>query len=177
MSKILMFSGSSRKESFNKKLINLAAKKATEQGHEVTLIDLKEYSMLIYDGDLEEENGAPENAKEICKLMSESDSIVISSPEYNGFPSPLLKNVIDWVSRVDRDVYKNKRIAIISASPGGLGGVRGLMQLRMLLNNLNAAVIPQQLSVGGSSSGFDNNGNLTNENYDVILTSIIKELA
>ena len=172
-----MFSASIRKNSFNKKLINITAKEAEDQENEVTLIDLADYPMPIYNGDSEESDGTPENAQNLCKLIGDHDYVIISSPEYNGFPSPLLKNTIDWVSRVDREVYKNKKFVIISASPGGLGGVRGLMYLRILLNNLNAIVIPQQLSIGNSSNAFNAEGNLVNKNDEMALKSLINGLA
>lgn len=160
MPKILMFAGSTRRESLNKKLIIATAEIAKKQGAEVTVIDLSDYPLPIYDGDFEEEHGQPENAKKLHQLIDLHDALVIASPEYNGLPSPLLKNAIDWVSRVDVKVYRGKIAAIMSASPGGLGGLRGLSHLRVLLNNLNVLVIPEQVAVGNALSAFAENGKL-----------------
>lgn len=174
--KILMFAGSARKDSVNKKLILAAEAIAKTQGAEVTNIDLKDYPLPIYDGDIEEENGCPENAKKICKLISEHDYMLISSPEYNGLPSPLLKNVIDWVSRVDVKVYDGKIAAIISASPGGLGGFRGLNHLRTLLTNLNVITTPKQIALGGAFTAFAEDGSLNDSNNHDMLSDVISSL-
>ena len=176
MSKILMFAGSARIESVNNKLIIVIAEYAKQQGADVTVIDLVDYQLPIYDGDFEEENGQPESAKKLHKLVEEHDAMVIASPEYNGLPSPLLKNVIDWVSRVDVKVYAGKTAAIVSASPGGFGGLRGLTHLRVLLNNLNILVIPQQVSIGGAFGAFDDQGNLKDEKQQTMLKSLVNEL-
>ncbi|MEZ5690805.1 MAG: NAD(P)H-dependent oxidoreductase [Rickettsiales bacterium] len=176
MTNILMFSGSARRESFNKKLISAAAKIAREKSINVTLIDLADYPMPIYDGDLEEEKGQPENAKKLYELIKNHDYILISSPEYNGLPTPLLKNVIDWVSRVDVKVYSGKIAAIIGASPGGFGGLRALPHLRALLTNINVVVIPQQLAVPKAHEAFDADGNLKDKKQKEALESVINNL-
>jgi len=174
--KILMFSGSARKESFNKKLIKVAAEYAVKQGVEVTLIDLAEYKLPIYDGDFEDEHGQPENAKKLHQLIKENNAILIASPEYNGLLSPLLKNVIDWVSRIEVKVYAGKTAAIISASPGRLGGLRGLTHLRVLLNNLNVLVIPQQVSISNAFGAFDEQGYLKDGKQNSMLELLVNQL-
>ena len=176
MTKILMFSGSIRKESLNKKLITATAKIAKKKAAEVNLIDLADYPMPIYNGDFEDEYGVPENAQKLYKLIEQTDAILISSPEYNGLPSPLLKNTIDWISRLEGNVYSGKIAAIISASIGGLGGMRGLTHLHTLLNNLDVTVIPNQLSVGEALDAFDSEGNLKNEHHKKTIESIIDVL-
>ena len=176
MTKILMFSGSIRKESVNKKLIANAAACAQSRGAETTLIDLGDYSMPLYNGDFEAKNRPPENAKALHKLIDEHDALVIASPEYNGFPSPLLKNTIDWVSRVDVKVYDGKFAAILSASPGGLGGMRGLTHLRVLLTNLNVMVIPQQVSIGGAFEAFDEQGSIKDKKKHQMLELAMDKL-
>ncbi|MDB2415311.1 NAD(P)H-dependent oxidoreductase [Rickettsiales bacterium] len=176
MSKILMFAGSARKESFNKKLISVAAKIAEEKGAKVTKIDLKDYPMPIYDGDLEDKDGQPENARKIYDLLKEHDSLIIASPEYNGLPSPLLKNTIDWVSRIDVKIYSQKIAAIMSASIGGLGGMRGLPHLRTLLTNLNVLVIPQQVTISSAMDAFDENDNLKDQKHNSSVESLVDAL-
>lgn len=163
--KILAFAGSARKDSTNKKLIKIAAAGAREAGAEVTLIDLNDYPMPLYNGDLEENEGQPENAKKIKKLMLEHDAFLISSPEYNSSISPLLKNTIDWISRPvkgeeDLIAFRNKAVALISASPGPLGGLRGLVTVRSILGNIFAHVIPQQMTLPSAYEAFDDQGNL-----------------
>ena len=128
MLKILAFAGSSRKESFNKKLLKIAVLGVQEQGGYVTLIDLADYPMPIFNQDLEQEQGIPENARKLKQLMVEHNAFIIASPEYNSTFSPLLKNVIDWASRAESDeepplvAYKGKLAVIMAASPGALGG-------------------------------------------------------
>ncbi|MBI1785546.1 NAD(P)H-dependent oxidoreductase [Candidatus Sumerlaeota bacterium] len=165
--KILAFSGSARKDSWNKKLVSIAAAGAREAGAEVTLLDLREYPMPIYDGDLEAESGLPENAKRIKKLMLESGGFLISAPEYNSSITPLLKNVIDWASRPAPGegrlaCYQWKIAGIMAASPGALGGLRGLVHLRAILENIGVMVIPDQLAVGMAPEAFAPDGSLKN---------------
>ncbi|MCE9518722.1 MAG: NAD(P)H-dependent oxidoreductase, partial [Verrucomicrobia bacterium] len=129
--KILAFAGSTRAGSFNKKLIRIAADAARAAGAEVTLIDLRDYPLPLFDGDLEDENGLPENAKKLKALMRESDGFLISSPEYNSSITAVLKNAIDWASRQETDdepslvAFRGKAAVLMSASPGALGGLRG----------------------------------------------------
>jgi chromate reductase len=158
--KILAFAGSTRKDSFNKKLIKVAVAGAQQAGAEVTLIDLKDYPMPLYDGDLEKDGGIPENAKKLKKIFSEHQGFLISSPEYNSSISGVLKNTIDWVSRPTPDEeelagFKNKVAGLMSASPGRLGGLRGLVHVRMILQNIGVLVIPQQVAVSQAKDAFD----------------------
>ena len=100
--KILVFAGSTRNHSINKQLAQIAAAKANELGGEGVLIDLADYEMPLYHGDVERDDGIPDAARRFAELVSDADGIVIASPEYNGAYSPLLKNTIDWVTRVDK---------------------------------------------------------------------------
>lgn len=144
MSSILAFSGSSRKESFNKRLIKIAADGARRAGATVSCIDLVDYPMPIYNGDLEAAEGIPENGRAFKKLLTDHDGLLISSPEYNGAFR----------------AYKGKAAAIMSASPGGLGGLRGLVHLRMLLTNLGLLVLPRQQAVPHANQAFAQSGAL-----------------
>ena len=150
MVKILAFAGSTRQESFNRKLIRIAAQGAENAGAAVTLVELADYPMPLFNQDLEASEGMPQTAHDLKQLFIEHDGLLIASPEYNSAFSPLMKNTLDWVSRVERDgeplyaAYRDKVAAILSASPGGLGGIRGLVFLRMLLGNLGITVLPEQ---------------------------------
>ncbi len=163
---ILAFAGSTRTDSFNKKLVKIAAQGAKEAGAEVTVIDLRDFSMPLYDGDLEAAQGLPENALKLKALMRQQQGFLIASPEYNSGYSAVLKNSIDWVSRVSEQgepplvAFAGKTASIMSASPGALGGLRGLYQLRELLMNINVTVLPTMRAIGGAMKEFDEQGNL-----------------
>jgi chromate reductase len=165
--RILAFAGSTRRDSYNKKLIKIAAEAARVTGGEVTLIDLVDYPLPIMDEDLEKE-GTPENALKLKKLFLENDGLLISCPEYNSSITPLLKNVIDWVSRPQPDepslaAYIDKVATLMSASPGGLGGLRGLVHVRDILENIGVVVLPDQRAVPRAFQVFDEAGNITEE--------------
>jgi len=167
MSKILAFAGSSRESSFNKKLVKIAASGAEAAGATVTLIDLADYPMPLFNQDLEQEKGMPENARQFKNLLIEHDGFMIASPEYNSAFSPLLKNVIDWASRAESDdepplvAYRGKMAVIMATSPGALGGLRGLVFLRMLLANIGMTVLPGQQTIPFAFKAFDKTGSLT----------------
>jgi len=164
--KILAFAGSSRTASLNKKLVAIAAKGATDAGADVTLIDLRDFPMPLYDGDDEAANGLPENALKLKKLMREHHGFLIASPEYNSGYSALLKNAIDWTSRVSSkgepplQAFAGKTASLMAAAPGALGGLRGLYQLRALLMNMNVFVHPNMRAVGNALQQFDESGGL-----------------
>jgi len=166
MSKILAFAGSSKKGSINQKLVKIAASAAEKEGAEVTVIDLIDYPMPIFNQDLEEEQGMPEKARAFKALLIDHDGFLIASPEYNSAFSPLLKNVIDWASRAELDneppllAYKGKTATIMATSPGALGGIRGLVFLRMLLNNIGVTVLPEQLAIAKGYQAFSEQGKL-----------------
>lgn len=163
--KILAFAGSTRQDSDNKKLLVEAAKIAQQSGATVTLVDLKNFPMPFYDGDLEKERGMPENAKRFRKLLMENDVIFIASPEYNHSVSPVLKNTLDWASRSEagtgsREAFEGKKFVLFSASPGKKGGARGLTHLRDILNDVKGNVLPQEFSLGESYNAFNEQNRL-----------------
>jgi NAD(P)H-dependent FMN reductase len=164
--KILVFAGSTRTASFNKKLARLAADAARAAGGDVTLVDLRDFAMPLFDGDLEDAEGLPEGAKRFKKLMREHDGFIIASPEYNSSITGVLKNAIDWASREESDdepalvAYRGKVALLLSASPGALGGLRALVHVRAILGNIGVIVLPDQLAVGTAHEAFDQDGQL-----------------
>jgi NAD(P)H-dependent FMN reductase len=163
--KILAFAGSTRTESFNKKLVRIGAEGARAAGAEVTLVDLRDFPMPLYDGDLEAASGLPEHAKRLKKLFFEHQGLMISTPEYNSSIPGVLKNAIDWVSRSETGekplaAYAEKVAVLMSASPGGLGGVRSLNVVRMMLANIKVLVLPDSVSVSKAAEAFNADGTL-----------------
>jgi chromate reductase len=163
--KILAFAGSTRTESFNKKLVKIGVKGARDAGGDVTLIDLRDYALPLYHGDLEDREGLPENAKKLKALFLANDGLLISAPEYNSGITGVLKNTIDWVSRTEGDeddlaCFVGKVAALLSASPGGLGGLRGLVQVRSILTNIHVLVLCDQVTVSRAHEAFNPDGSL-----------------
>lgn len=157
--KVLAFSGSTRKDSYNNKLINDAAEIARQMGATVTIINLKDYPMPFYDGDIEEKEGMPINAKRFRDLMIGSDAIIIASPEYNHSIPAVLKNALDWASRSEsggasKEAFKGKKFAIMSTSPGRKGGMRGLMHLSEIIQDCGGTVVSKQVSIPNSIQYF-----------------------
>jgi len=165
--KLIFFAGSARKDSLNKKLAKAASEKAKELGAEVTYIDLADYKAPLFCEDYESENSMPQSIKDLKKLFIEHDGFLIACPEYNSSFTPLLKNTLDWMSRGDENCFQGKVSAIMAASPGGLGGMRMLPELRNLLTNIamhGTFVIPKQFSLGSAGKAFDDNGTLKDDN-------------
>ncbi|MCB1112166.1 MAG: NAD(P)H-dependent oxidoreductase [Chlamydiia bacterium] len=181
--KILAFAGSAREESFNKKLIRNAVQGAEDAGASVTLIDLRDFPLPIFDQDAEAIHGLPENAVRLKALMREHNGLLIASPEYNSSISPLLKNTIDWISRTEREdepmleCYIGKIAAIMAASPGALGGLRGLVTVRSILSNINVLVLPQQVTVPEAHQAFNDDGRLADPKKQAAVESLGRELA
>lgn len=180
--KLLIFAGSSRQESFNKKLALEAYKLAGEQGLEATLLDLRDYPMPIYEGDLEDAAGVPENGRKLKAFFKQHDALLVVSPEYNSSIPPLLKNTIDWVSRKmgeesGKVPYQNKVAALLSASTGSLGGIRSLMHVRQVLTTLGVLVIPEQFGLSRAHEAFDGDGRLLDNQQRQTVASIVQQLA
>ena len=163
--RILAFAGSARKDSYNKKLVRIAASAAEAAGAEVTLIDLLDFPLPIFNEDLEYEEGTPEHATRLKGLMVSSHGLLIASPEYNSSISALLKNIIDWASRpVPGEprlvAFQGKVVTLMSASPGGLGGLQGLAHVRSILGNIGAIVLPNQVATPLAYQAFQEDGSL-----------------
>jgi NAD(P)H-dependent FMN reductase len=181
MARLGALSGSIRKGSFNRKLARCAAAAAESHGAEVVAIDLADYPMPIYDADLEAEHGLPEEVRRLQGVLRDLDGLMVSSPEYNGSITPLLKNAIDWTSRRvpgerGPQPLRGKTAALMSASPGALGGVRGLAHLHAVLDGLGMLVIPGRVSLAGAGRAFDERGALVDEAVERRLTVLIERL-
>ncbi len=159
--RILAFSGSARKESLNKKLLAAAIDATRAAGAEVTVVDLRELNLPIYDGDLEDANGLPAGAQKFIDLLVGHHGLLIASPEYNSQMTPLLKNAIDWATRADDNPFTGKVAAVVSASPSPFGAIRSMTQLRQLLTHLGCHVVPAQCVLPQADKAFDATGKLT----------------
>ena len=169
--KILAFAGSTRNDSYNKKLVKISSIGATEAGADVTVIDLRDFPLPIYDGDLEQKDGLPSNARKLKDIMLAHQGFLISSPEYNSSISAVLKNTIDWTSRQSEGetplaCFKNKVAGIMSASPGMLGGLRGLVHVRSILGNIGVIVLPDQIAIAKAHEAFNENGTLKDKKQE-----------
>ena len=164
--KLTAIAGSLRAGSFNKKLLAIAADAARAAGAEVTVVDLRELALPIFDEDLEAASGLPEGAKKLKALLRASDGFLIASPEYNSSITAALKNAIDWASRAESDdepalaSYRGKAAALFAASPGALGGLRGLVTVRSILGNIGVLVLPDQVCIPAAHEAFDEAGAL-----------------
>lgn len=182
MIKILAFSGSARRDSYNQKLVEIAADGARREGAQLTIVNLGDFDMPIFNEDWESTHGMPESAKLFKRLLIEHDGFLIASPEYNSAFSPLLKNAIDWASRREEGespllAYRGKYASIMSASPGGLGGLRGLVFLRLLLSNIGVIVLPGQQAVANAAKAFNEDGTLCDPVMQQSVANLGAELA
>jgi NAD(P)H-dependent FMN reductase len=180
--KILAFAGSGRKQSWNKKLVQIAAGGARAAGAEVTLIDLADYPLPLFDEDCETERGLPENGRKLKDLMLSHQGLLISSPEYNSSISGLLKNTIDWTSRPvagrpPLECYTGEVATLISASPGALGGLRGLVHVRAILGNIGVVVLPGTISISKAHEAFAEDGSLKDAKQHQRVEQLGAELA
>ena len=176
--KILAFSGSCRAGSLNDKLLQQACQAAIDTGAEVTHINLGDYPLPIYGQDVEEQ-GFPENATKLKELFKQHSALSLACPEYNSSITPLLKNTIDWVSRPGGDsgpleAFADKTACLIAASPGALGGLRGLRHVREILSNIRVLVVPNQFALTSAAKAFGGDGSLADEKQAERLKSCVK---
>ncbi|MFO7764696.1 MAG: NAD(P)H-dependent oxidoreductase [Wenzhouxiangellaceae bacterium] len=180
--RILAFAGSTRRESFNRKLLALAVDLAQQSGLEMQHVELADYPMPIIDEDLEAEQGQPANATAIRKMMLEADGLLLACPEYNSSITPLMKNVIDWVSRKETgggglEPYDNKKALLMGASPGGTGAKRALETVRSILGNIRVEVFEDEFSLPYAADGLDDQGELTDPEQRDRLERLVKSFA
>ena len=182
--KILVFAGSARREALSKRLARAAHAALLATGAQATLIDLADYPAPVYNGDDETASGVPPGIAALLKVIIEHDGILIATPEYNGSMTPLLVNTLDWLSRINASpagpaglaVLPTKPVAIISSSPGPLGGIRSLFHLRDLLGYLGMLVLPQQLAVGRANEAISPEGVLLEERQRGTLQRVAQAL-
>ncbi|MFQ3787196.1 NADPH-dependent FMN reductase [Halomonas sp. A29] len=179
--RILVFAGSARENSYNKRLAHLAAERIDRVGGQATFIDLRDYPLPLYDGDLESREGLPASARSLQNLLAEHQGLLLASPEYNGFITPLMKNTLDWMSRSDGErsglaLFADRVAAVVSASPGAFGGMRSLALIRQLLSNLGVTVLPNPLAVPRAAQAFGEAGELTDESQQQRLDALCRRL-
>ena len=179
--KILSFAGSIRSESINKRLAKIAMRAAEAAGAEVTFADLADYQMPLYCPDWESKNGIPDEVIAFKELMKSHQGFIISSPEYNGSLTGILKNTIDWMTRPYADeprmaCFSGKIAGIVAASPGGLGGLRGLHHLRVILASIGTFVLPNQVAVGNSETNLVDDESIKDEKLQQAITNLSGEL-
>lgn len=181
--KVLVFSGSLRSGSYSTRLAARAVKEFLQAGAEVSWISLNDYALPLYDADLEAKSGVPDSALKLKRLMTSHEAIFISTPEYNASMPPLLKNVIDWVSRVrERNeaplaAFRDRVFALGAASERPSGGVYALLALRQALTlGCGALVIPEQMALGRAGEAFDPMDNLKDERDQAQLQRVVQRL-
>ena len=178
---ILAFAGSTRTGSFNKQLVRVAAASARTAGAEVTLIDLRDLPMPLYDGDLEANEGLPQHAKTFKELLLAHQGLLISAAEYNSSITGVLKNGIDWASRLAPGeaplaCFTGKVAALMSASPGALGGLRSLVHVRAILGNIGVLVLPDQVAIPRAHEAFNPDGSLKDSKQHASIEKLTKGL-
>ena len=180
--KILVIPGSLRSGSLNAKLAAAAALELALAGAEVTRISLGDFPLPIYDGDLQSKSGVPKNAINLKRMMSAHHGVLIVTPEYNSSVPALVKNTIDWVTRVQDahetrgQVFRERAFAIAAASEGRLGGTRSLAALRLILSACHATVIPNQLALSFASQAYDDMDRLKHPADVEALAALVRQL-
>ena len=182
--RLLGISGSTRSASLNLRLVRASLHRAEREGAETTLVDLKSLGLPLYDGDLEEASGMPDGARQLRNLLIEADGLIIASPEYNGSFSAVLKNAVDWTSRPDSErpddpplvAWRGLVAGLMSATPGGLGGIRGLIQLRTLLSGIGVHVVPSQVGVGGAHEIITEDGIIEHDGWRNRVAGVVDEV-
>jgi len=180
--RILAFAGSTRTDSYNKRLVKIAAAGARAAGVEVTLIDLRDFPLPIFDGDLEARDGLPANGRKLKDLFLAHHGLLISAPEYNSSITAVLKNTIDWVSRpvpgeAPLACFDGKAACLMSASPGALGGLRGLVHVRAILGNIKVLVLPDQIAISKANEAFNPDGSLKDPKQQAAVEGLGAQLA
>lgn len=180
--RIVALAGSTRRDSYNKRLARIAAQGAEAIGAEVTVVELNDHPMPLFDEDLEAAEGPPAGAKSLKALLVAADGLLIASPEYNSSISAVLKNAIDWVSRpvpgeAPLIAFRGKVAGLLSASPGGFGGLRGLVHLRSILGNIGVVVLPDQISIPSAHDAFGDDGRLKDPKKHQAVADLGRNLA
>lgn len=179
--RILAFAGSNRRESFNRKALQIAVDAARAAGAEVTHIELRDYPLPIMDEDFEAAQGMPENATKLKQLMIQHPAFMIASPEYNSSVPPLLKNAVDWVSRPVKGeptlaAFQGKIVSLMGASPGAFGAARSLIHLRAILSHVGTIVLPDQATIPNAADAFGPDGRMKDAKQQARIEAVAKKL-
>ncbi|WP_342130200.1 NADPH-dependent FMN reductase [Hydrogenophaga sp. OTU3427] len=181
--KALVFAGSTRQHSFNRRLAAVAAQAARDQGAEVTLLELADFELPLYNGDLEAQ-GTPDNVRRLKAIFHAHPAWIICSPEYNGSYTGLLKNTLDWLSRpiagdadwaVGGKPFNNKVVGLLAASNGALGGLRSLSNLAPLMRQLQCWVAPKQFALARAAEAFDDKGLLRDTTQQASVAGVVEQ--
>jgi len=175
--RVLAFAGSLRAGSYNRKLLRIAASCAREAGGDVTELDLRDYPLPVFDEDLEARDGMPDSGQRLKDMFLGHGGLILSCPEYNSSITAALKNALDWVSRQAPGEpafapFAGKVVGLLSASPGALGGLRGLVHVRAILGNLQMVVLPQQVAVVRAHEAFTEEGGLRDAKVGELVRSL-----
>ena len=181
MSKLLVLAGSTRSGSFSKQLARAVVRLAEAGGAVATFVDLRDYPMPLYDGDLEAAQGLPEGAVRLRALVRQHQALLVVTPEYNASLPAVLKNALDWLSRpYDKEpnvsAFGGAVAAVMASSPGALGGMRALVHLRQVLMNLGVLVITEQFALGGAGTAFTTDGALTDGKQAAAAQKVVQRL-
>ena len=180
--KILVIPGSLRTGSLNAKLAAAAAYQFAQAGAEVTRISLADFPLPIYDGDLQSKSGVPKHAINLKRMIGAHHGVLMVTPEYNSSVPPLVKNTIDWVTRVQDlhetrgQVFRGRAVAIAAASEGRLGGTRALAALRLILSACHAMVVPNQLALSFAGEAYDDMDRLKHPADIEALNAMVRQL-
>jgi chromate reductase, NAD(P)H dehydrogenase (quinone) len=173
--KVLLFAGSLRKDSFNKKLVACAKNLLSQDTSlELNYVDIQSLQIPLYDGDIESSAGVPKGAAQLANEVATSNAIIVASPEYNGSISGVMKNNLDWISRVKPNPIAGKPVLILSASPGALGGLRGLWHTRVPFEALGSHVYPEMFGLAKAHQAFDSSGALVDMANSDKLNQLLK---
>jgi chromate reductase, NAD(P)H dehydrogenase (quinone) len=182
--KLLVFAGSARAQSYNRQLAKVTADLARTAGASVTLLELGSLDIPLYNADLEAQ-GTPPDVRKLKEIMDAHPAWIICSPEYNGSYTALLKNTLDWASSpIKGDAtwgdgskpFASKVVGLLSASPGGLGGLRSLSHLSPLLLNLQCWLCPQQFALARAGSAFDEHGQLKDAQHQTSVAAVVDQV-
>ncbi len=182
--KLLVFAGSTRAQSYNRQLAKVTADLARTAGASVTLLELGSLDIPLYNADLEAQ-GTPPDVRKLKEIMDAHPAWIICSPEYNGSYTAMLKNTLDWASSpIKNDAtwsdgnkpFAGKVVGLLSASPGGLGGLRSLGHLSPLLLNLQCWLCPQQFALARAGSAFDAHGQLKDDHHQTSVAAVVDQV-
>lgn len=183
---VLVFAGSARKEALSKRLAHAAGLVVADHGGVPKVIDLRDFEAPVYDGDYEDEHGVPKTMKQLNALIHAHDGLIVVTPEYNGFFTPLTKNALDWCSRGGATEERpplpfGKPVAILGSAGGPLGGLRAIPRLRDYLNELGFLVVPGSAAISKAHEAFGEDGRLASEQQaklvDTAVGTLVRHLA